>query len=611
VNRQKLIHNLVLIVAFSFGQISYGQNQANNWFFGHYGGLDFSSGSPVQIVGGQISTHGGSSSISDSLSGQLLCYSDGVNVWNANHQIMPNGNNLSGSTSSTQSALILPSPGHSNEYFLFTVDDASTGQGISYSIIDMTLDSGLGDVSTLNAPLIASTTENVIGIKHCNGDDYWIITHALGNDEFYAYPLTSSGIGAPVVSNVGTVNNNNSGLFMESKGYMKASPNGRRIVHASLNTLNIAEVYDFDKSTGFVSNPITIPIPYSPNPNINFGPFGVSFSPNNNILYVSQVDFVTDKIFQYNLLAGTTSDIVNSVTEINISGFYSVGALQNAPDGKIYVSLVVAPYLGVINDPNILGIGCNFIEQSFNFSLGGGAPCNGFPNFIEDQFNQPTSTINACPADTTQLNAGAGFSYNWSTGETTESIDVTNSGIYSVEILTEGGCILYDTTVIHYTNIDLNLVEENAICEESIELDASNLDASYSWSTGDTTSSIIVNEPGVYVVSVYLDGCESSAQSIISNGCPTSIYVPNAFTPNGDGLNDLFIPITSDISCYELLVFNRWGEIVFNSDDQSLAWAGLYNGIPASEGIYTWKIKYCDVDETDLKIINGHVAILR
>ena len=104
----------------------YSQNEANVWYFGQNAGLDFSSGSPVAITDGQLSTVEGCSSFADS-NGDLLFYSDGITVYNKNHQVMQNGNNLGGNPSSSQSGLIVPKPEDPDTYYLFTVGTNAVG----------------------------------------------------------------------------------------------------------------------------------------------------------------------------------------------------------------------------------------------------------------------------------------------------------------------------------------------------------------------------------------------------------------------------------------------------------------------------------------------------
>src|SRR5687768_1932810 len=98
---KKIIYTFCLIACLPL--FSFSQKEANIWFFGTNAGLDFNSGSPVAITGGMINTHEGCASVCDA-NGDLLFYSDGITVWNKNHQVMPNGSGLSGDYSSTQSA---------------------------------------------------------------------------------------------------------------------------------------------------------------------------------------------------------------------------------------------------------------------------------------------------------------------------------------------------------------------------------------------------------------------------------------------------------------------------------------------------------------------------
>jgi hypothetical protein len=132
----------------SFGL--YAQQEAANWYFGENAGIRFDSaaGTVTAVNGGQLNTREGCSSISDA-NGNLLFYSDGTTVWNRNNVAMPNGTNLFGNSSSTQSAIIVAKPQDPDTYYIFTVDTAfpqgSVDYGLNYSEVDMTLDGGLGD----------------------------------------------------------------------------------------------------------------------------------------------------------------------------------------------------------------------------------------------------------------------------------------------------------------------------------------------------------------------------------------------------------------------------------------------------------------------------------
>jgi len=142
-----------LLVVFLFGVVfTYGQKQANIWYFGEHAGLDFNSGVPVVLNNGQ--THSafatnieGCASISDS-SGALLFYMDGLTIYNRNHAVMMNGSGLLGGQSSSQACVILPKPNDPDLYYVFTTDDfiSNLQDGLNYSVVDMCLDNGNGAV---------------------------------------------------------------------------------------------------------------------------------------------------------------------------------------------------------------------------------------------------------------------------------------------------------------------------------------------------------------------------------------------------------------------------------------------------------------------------------
>jgi hypothetical protein len=124
-------YSFLLFLGLCFWQISYGQQQeANIWYFGRYLGLDFNSGVPVPLNDGQLNTTEGVATISNS-NGNLLFYTDGIRVWNKLHQVMPNGTNLFGNPSSTQSAVIVPKIGDTTRYYVFTVDQVGGPRGLS------------------------------------------------------------------------------------------------------------------------------------------------------------------------------------------------------------------------------------------------------------------------------------------------------------------------------------------------------------------------------------------------------------------------------------------------------------------------------------------------
>jgi hypothetical protein len=398
---------------------AFAQNEANKWLFGNSGGLDFNSGAPLPFPGGQTMTSEGSASVSDA-SGSLLFYTDGITVWNRNHLQMPNGFGLLGGFSSSQSAMIVLLPGSTTQYYVFTVGQTFTD--FNYSIVDMTLQSGAGDVTVKNTLISTSVCEKLCCVRQSNGIDFWIIVHDAFTDEFDAYSFTSAGINmVPVASFAGSLNSGDI-------GYMKASPDGTRLSTALWNSGNLFELFDFDRATGIVSNGLTLPFHAA-----GSGAYGVEFSPNNRYLYCAWI--TPGEVRQYDVQAGSAAAIAASEVLLGSTAIGFNGALQLGPDKKIYLAQYGAGYLGVINNPNIGGAGCNFADVGPTIA---GFSQLGLPNYPSYYFGTLVALFQAtdshiCPGTCTGfMNMSTnGTSYQWlfPGGSPSVSTDVNPSSV--------------------------------------------------------------------------------------------------------------------------------------------------------------------------------------
>ncbi|WP_299891646.1 T9SS type B sorting domain-containing protein [uncultured Lacinutrix sp.] len=449
------------------------QQEASNWYFGDNAGISFDlNGNITALNDGQLATDEGCTSISDS-NGNLLFYTDGRTVWNSLHQTMSNANEspfsnrLFGDASSTQSAIIIPKPNDPNIYYIFTVDTPSLdGEdlGFHFSEVDMTLNGGLGDVTALkNQQLLSNTSEKLSAVlKDCNSQSIWVITFAdenfgESNNSFYAYEVTDTGVNTtPVVSNIGLQIN-------ETRGYLKFSPDGTKL--AAANITSGLYLFDFDTTTGIVSNPNAININFSTNEGSQ-NPYGIEFSPNNELLYVStyrqagQGDFNNPNaqygaLLQYNLQAVniSASEIVIDQRQTYRSG------LQLGPNGKIYRAMSNtynngSPFLSVINNPNIAGTGCNYQNNAVQLTSNSR---QGLPPFITSFFTEnidiiqngiDTTSLNLCIGDLYTLMSDniANATYSWTLDgnpltETDFDLDISGPGFYEVLIeLNDGNC---------------------------------------------------------------------------------------------------------------------------------------------------------------------------
>lgn len=344
------------------------QNETTKWYFGSSAAVDFLGGPPVALVNSVMATSEGSASIAGP-GGNLLFYTNGNTVWNASLVPMFNGTGLFGSSISCQSAVIVRRPGSANLYDIFTMRNwTDGGNGAHYSTVDMSLQGGLGEVTVKNQLIYGNTRESLTAVCHANGTDAWIVLHDMVTNDFHSYLLTAGGLSAvPVISTVGSVFSGGNRY-----GALKASPDGTRLAYALGGSGGVTtELYDFNRSTGAVSNPLILNNGSFPNA------YGVEFSPNNQVLYVCQYNGST--IQQFNLAAGTPALVVASNTVISSGGNVKAN-LQAGPDGKIYVCLAYQAFLGQIDFPNTVGVGCGFVNNSVSLS---GRTCGlGLPNFM-------------------------------------------------------------------------------------------------------------------------------------------------------------------------------------------------------------------------------------
>ena len=385
--------------------ILFAQKESNIWYFGGYAGLDFNTNPPTALTNGALGTLEGCASIADN-NGNILFYTDGDTVWNRKHLPMPNGFALMGFWSvfawtSTQAAIILPKT--CNTYYVFTVDGETDHGAFRYSIVDMTLDGGRGDVSIKNRVIHEPVCEKLTIVKHANGKDVWVVIHEFNTNEFLAYLVNDSlNSSNPVHSPVGTIH---TAVY----GDIKASPDTKKIAVA-IQDIASYEVFDFDNATGKITKPIKFP-------KAHFYSYNLEFSPDGSRIYVNGKNNSNgiDELYQYDLLAGSNANINASGIRIKMD-IKHIGALQLGPDGKIYVARQDVGYLGIINNPNSLGLACNYVEAGV--FLGGKRSTSGLPQKIQRaNFTSPNLTVSPndtiCPGEHFSLSATGANTYGW------------------------------------------------------------------------------------------------------------------------------------------------------------------------------------------------------
>ena len=645
-----MIKKILLLLLLTSPFYSFSQKQVNFWQFGTLAGLDFNTGIPVVLTNSAINTAEGSASISDA-SGNLLFYTDGITVWDKNNAIMPNGTGLFGDISTTQSAVIVPKPGSTSLFYIFTLDDEGGANGLRYSIVDMTLNAGNGDVvvATKNTFLKSNVTEKLTAVFHCNGTDIWVMAHELNTNGFFAYLVSSSGVSTPVVSNVGPVE-------QDVHGQMKFNTDGTKIAcirdtvidpnAATYQGKAFADLFTFDNTTGAVSNPLVLHF------NNHQKAYGIEFSSDNTKLYVSYYDVTginggNSYLDQFDLGA---ANIQASLTSLGFSNDPIVifRSLQLGPDGKIYISKSNGPFVCVVNSPNTAGTSCNFVDNAINIDPNGmGNMCLlGLPNFIQSYFH-PNFPLVPCAvtaefqsSDTTickgtcinftDLSTGSVTSWNWSfpgtlalssTAQNPTGICYQSPGTYTVQLIASNGSL--SDTVIKTITVDNPVVNAGADVMmtpgSSTLLNATGNITTFTWTPATGLSATNIFNPvasPTATTTYYVSGTDN-------NGCPATdsitvfvevqcgdLFVPTGFSPNNDGENEFECVLGNCIETLQFSIYDRWGEKVFETTDQKTCWDGTYQGKALNNGVFVYylKAKLQNGDEVNKK---GNVILVR
>lgn len=507
---------------------SQAQKEANIWIFGNKAGLDFNHSPPKGINTSSMNTLEGCASIADD-KGALLFYTDGISVWSKNHNLMSQGTGLNGNGSSTQSAVIVPKPGSSTNYYIFTVD-GSTGRrkGGYYNEVDMSRNGGLGEVILKNQVLINSPTntypfESIGATSHANGTDFWVC-YADMDSTLKSFRVTSSGvIVTPVISKPGNIHERNMMTF-----YMKFSSNNKLMAYSSAR--EGLKLLKFDDRRGTFTRPITVS---------STGSYGVEFSPNSELLYTSTGD-------QYKVSVHDSTTIVNSKYSYLGSFNRRWCAVQLAPDQKIYLTLNATSRskISVITNPDSAGSSCNFLQDTIDV---GGLALIGLPTFLQSYLDPSFTVAGGCFGDTTWFrpsNPSDLDSMVWYTGDSTKPIvalkkdSFTYGHIYKYPGKYQTMSIAYlknrsDTfrrtvTIRDFLNAR-DLIQDTIFkCQgETLNLQADDTAFSrFLWSTSDSTLIIKTDTPGRFWLRAYPKFKCFYTDTVIVRDYPNNI-IPN------------------------------------------------------------------------------------
>ena len=606
-----------LLLLFSLSLISFlSQSQTKKWYFGNQAGLDFNTTPPTILTNNAMLANYSAASVSDA-SGNLLFYTNGNIVYDQTHTAMANGTGLVGfanGSGGSQTVLIVKKPGSSSIYYVVTSqwNNSLTG-GLYYSEVDMSLASGNGSVTVKNATLV-STSSNTLSIgkitatKHCNGTDIWLVgrdwyynntvnsSTVTVNNSFRSFLITSAGINTTaVISTPSTYTYSGNWGWNYDYGCMKISPNGKKLAVAlynwnnfnSSNNDNSFELYDYDNTTGVVSNSLAL----LPNLTTTWNySWGIEFSPDGTKLYGSKLNGSNTNagVFQWDLCAGSPTAVVASVYTVcpwNVTN-NNFGALQLAPDGKIYVARWGQNTLDVINNPNSLGSLCNYTiaGQSISPKLS----TYSLPNFMGSHFIQGppptpfTSTVSntyGCqaalfnstynPSITTIGCASTGYSLQavqWNFGDPASGANNTSNlvspihafttlGTYSVNLILYYSCGGGTDTIKQVVNINQPCISVTSTSITCAHLGSATVAAtggigpfSYTWMPSNQTNSVATGlSPGTYTLTVYDFGTNFTytATTVFTSLIPLTGNVNNASSVTCNGASTATANVTN------------------------------------------------------------------
>jgi gliding motility-associated-like protein len=218
-----------------------------------------------------------------------------------------------------------------------------------------------------------------------------------------------------------------------------------------------------------------------------------------------------------------------------------------------------------------------------------------------------------CDNQTILLNASNSNSiYLWQDGSIQSQFNVTRSGIYQVTV-NMNGCIMKDTITISYNYKPVfSLGADKEICEGyTILLDPKIGGGNYLWQDGSTGMVFTATKPGLYILRI-TNPCGFTEDSVLVKKGICNLYIPNSFTPNGDGLNDVFkIALGEPTTFFTIKVYNRFGQIIFESNDKLKGWNGKFNGIEQPVGAYVYIVDYILLSDGKKYHSNGSLILLR
>lgn len=504
-----LLRFTILVSLFSVCNLYAQDKFNNNWYFGNSAAIDFNSNPPTVKNDSKMNTYRSSAVVSDPKTGILLFYTNGTAFWNRFGELVDSNYN----GTSVQDVLIIPIHDFKNRYMVVTFNR-------SY-ILDMEARGGRGAVIQDNSLTLRSTVNRMTAVKHCLSESYWLIT--IDGNAFCSYLVHPNGqIDPPVVSTNQFLNiTNYLGDFVSSHngeylGVTSYTPQG--------NDYLSPLVFKFNKRCGTVENSsIILPIqaPWD-------RPHGISFSPNDQLVYVAY-GLMDSHLVQYEV-SNPGNGILVATSPQNFN------QIACAPDGKLYITThingIPSNKLDVLLSPNSKGTACNYRENYLRVN----GPTNfEVPNQIYSNSKKCSENSGFTLLGDTAICKGQTILFKllgsqsgidsivWNFMDP-NSIGKKVKGFETQHTYTSSGnfkpfAIVYacnnkDTfriDVLVNEPVDLQLGNDTVLCAgDSLKIGDNRFGGPYKWNIGSTNESIVVKTAGTYIQNIVRPGCVSS-----------------------------------------------------------------------------------------------------
>lgn len=602
--RIRLLIFIAIIYSFSAMPL-FAQFEMKNWYFGsNIYGIQYNYGSPsYSIISNQNASFGfeGATTVNNPGTGNLMFYTDGITVYDANHTAMPGGTGLLGQASTAQSGFVCPVPGQCNKYYVFSnsciYDSSPSGVltgSLHYSVVDMSLP-GNGTVGSplgamvpgqVNQLITTGISEGATLVKKNGSQNYWLITSRPAQNTLVVYEVGPTGVTFHASVPIGAT--------YTRCICIQASPDRSKVAISSHIAAEPMYLFDFNATTGLLSSPFLVPGTNFPSASWS-SIYDIEFSEDGSKMYftkyrMNHISGPGGRFYQYDLNSPATPAFM--LHQLSTDPFYSARGLKRGPDGKIlftYVNPVTGGpnLIGAINTPNNAGAACGFqlnflsypttnpgnVHKLPQFLPGNSAPVSNAQLQIQSSCNQDsiitidlTSISNDSNGDSlifSGISSSNGFLVNISGSNLSITLPYGFSGVETINYtvcddqcfqLCSSGEIVLNITTTTGGGQGPSLGPDTGYCQgSSVQLN-SNLPSGVNclWNTGANANSIVVNGPGVYWAEV-TNACGTYRDSIFVLAFPSpTVQLPADTT----SCNNAIFPFTLAANGYASVIWS-------------------------------------------------------